>query len=244
METVLLDRTSEGIPVHFARDAVEADHILVVGRVKPHTRFVGEFQSGLMKMLLIGLGKHEGARIYHRAFEDFSFDHIVGSVGRRVIEKGRVLAGLGVVENAYDETALIRGVLPHEFEEQEKQLLTLAQGWLPRLPFDRADILLIDQIGKEISGSGLDTNVVGRKEHEHCAGPNEFPKVKRIIVRSLTEQAHGNATGLGLCEFCLTRAVKAMNSHSTWINVMTAGNPAAGMIPRTTIQTGRCSRSP
>ncbi|MBI3879013.1 MAG: DUF2088 domain-containing protein [Verrucomicrobia bacterium] len=231
METVILDRTPEGIPVHFARDAADANHVLVVGRVKPHTRLTGELQSGLMKMMLIGLGKHAGAHAYHRAFADFSFDQIARSVATRVMDKGRVLAALGIVENAHEETALIRGVLPHELEEQEKQLLALARRWLPRLPFDHADILLVDEIGKEISGCGMDSNVVGRKLQLHQAAPEEFPKIKRIIVRGLTEQTHGNATGLGYSEFCLTRVVKAMDQRSTWINVNTAGNPAVGMIP-------------
>ncbi len=231
METVIFDRTAEGIPVHFARDAAEADHVFVVNRVKPHTRLEGEFQSGLMKMMLIGLGKHEGAKVYHRAFADFSLDQIARSVAQCVIEKGRVLGGLGIVENAYDETALIRAVLPQELEEQEKQLLALARRWLPRLPFDHADILLVDEIGKEISGCGMDTNIIGRKRHIHEAAPDEFPKIKRIILRGLTEQTHGNATGIGYSEFCLTRAVKAMDMKSTWINVITSGNPAVAMIP-------------
>src|SRR6185436_5002205 len=110
-----------------ARDAAEANHVFVVNRVKPHTRLEGELQSGLMKMMLIGLGKHEGAKVYHRAFADYSLDQIARSVAPRVMEKGRVLGGLGIVENAYDETALIRGVLPQDLEEQEKQLLALAR---------------------------------------------------------------------------------------------------------------------
>lgn len=231
METIVLDQTAEGIPVHFARDASEADHVFVVNRVKPHTSLHGELQSGLMKMMLIGLGKHEGAKVYHRAFADLSFDRIARSVSQRVIERGRVLGGLGIVENAYEDTALLRGVLPQELEDAEKQLLTLARRWLPRLPFDHADILLVDEIGKEISGCGMDTNVVGRKMQLHRAGPEEFPKIKRIITRGLTEQTHGNATGIGYSAFCLTRVVKAMDTNATWINVITAGYPAAGMIP-------------
>ncbi|HEY6167549.1 MAG TPA: lactate racemase domain-containing protein [Verrucomicrobiae bacterium] len=231
METVVLDRTAEGIPVHFARDAADANHVFVVNRVKPHTRLEGELQSGLMKMMLIGLGKHDGATVYHRAFADYSFDQIVRSVARRVMDKGRVLGGLGIVENAYDETALLRAVLPHELEEQEKQLLALARRWLPRLPFSHADILLVDEIGKEISGCGMDTNVIGRKALIHQAAPDETPKIKRVIVRGLTEQTHGNATGIGYAEFCLTRVVKAMDTRSTWINVTTSGYPAVGMIP-------------
>ena len=231
METIILGTTAEGIPVHFARDASEADHVFVVNRVKPHTRLEGELQSGLMKMMLIGLGKHEGAKVYHRAFADYSLDQIARSAAQRVIEKGRVLGGLGIVENAYDETALVRGALPQELEDAEKQLLALARRWLPRLPFDHADILLVDEIGKEISGCGMDTNVVGRKMYVHEAGPEEFPKVKRIIIRGLTEQTHGNATGIGYSEFCLTRVVKAMDTKTTWINVITSGYPAVAMIP-------------
>lgn len=231
METVVLDRTAEGIPVHFGRDALAADHVVVVGRVKPHTELFGDHQSGLMKMLLIGLGKHEGAKIYHRAFVDFSFDQIVRSVGRHVIEKGRILAGLGIVENAYDETGLIRAVLPHELEAQDKELLALARQWLPRLPFDHADLLLVDEIGKEISGCGMDTNVIGRKRYEHWTEEHEFPKIKKIAIRSLTEQTHGNATGLGKSEYCLTRVVEAMDKRVTYINVATACYPQVAMIP-------------
>ena len=231
METVVLDRTAEGIPVHFGRDALAADHVVVVGRVKPHTELFGDHQSGLMKMLLIGLGKHEGAKIYHRAFVDFSFDQIVRSVGRRVIEQGRILAGLGIVENAYDETGLIRAVLPQELEAQDKELLALAAKWLPRLPFDHADLLLVDEIGKEISGCGMDTNVIGRKRYEHWTAEHEFPKVKKIAIRSLTEQTHGNATGLGKSEYCLTRVVEAMDKRVTYINVATACYPQVAMIP-------------
>ena len=231
METVVIDQTPEGVPVHFARDALAADHVLVVARVKPHTELFGEHQSGLMKMLLIGLGKHEGAKIYHRAFVDYSLDQIVRSVGRRVIEKGRILAGLGIVENACDETGLIRAVRPSEMETQDRELLALARRWLPRLPFDHADLLLIDEIGKEISGCGMDTNVIGRKHHEHSSAADEFPKIKRIAVRSLTEQTHGNATGLGKSEFCLSRVVEVMDPGITYINVTTACFPQVGMIP-------------
>jgi hypothetical protein len=231
METVVLDRTAEGIPVHFARDAAEADHVFVVNRVKPHTRLEGELQSGLMKMMLIGLGKHEGAKVYHRAFADFSFDQIVRSAAQRVMERGRVLGGLGIVENAYDETALLRGVRPQEMEVREKELLRLARRWLPRLPFDHADILLVDEIGKEISGCGMDTNVIGRKALIHQAAPHETPKIKRIIVRGLTDQTHGNATGIGYADFCLTRVVRAMDARSTWINCTTSGFPAVGKVP-------------
>ncbi|MBW3596130.1 MAG: [Fe-S]-binding protein, partial [Planctomycetes bacterium] len=201
------------------------------GRVKPHTGFVGDIESGLMKMMLIGLGKHEGAKIYHRAIMNHSFGQIVRSVGREVLSRCRVVAGVAIVENSYDETARIAALHPHEFEEREKELLLLAKKWMPKLPFPVADLLLIDEIGKNISGSGMDTNVVGRKHHDHAAAEHEHPKVKRIIVRGLTRETHGNATGLGMAEFCLSRAVEEMDQRITRINSLTGGHPTAAMLP-------------
>jgi hypothetical protein len=231
METVVVCQAAEGFPVHFDKQAFGADHVLVVGRVKPHTNFVGDIESGLMKMMLIGLGKHEGAKIYHRAIMNYSFGQIVRSVAREVLAKCRIVAGIGIVENAYDQTAKIQAVAPHEFEEREKELLVLAKEWLPRLPFKTADILLLDQIGKNISGSGMDTNVVGRKFNDHVAWENEWPKIKRIVVRDLTDETHGNATGIGMSEFCRTRVVDKMNVSYTRINCLTGGHPTAAMLP-------------
>src|SRR5215211_7244193 len=136
METIIVCHTDEGFPVHFDRLAFEADHVLVCGRVKPHTGFVGDIESGLMKMMLIGLGKHQGAKVYHRAIHDYSFGQIVRSVGRRVLEACPIRAGLAIIENGYDETAHIAGVAPQEFEAREKELLVIARRLMPRLPFD------------------------------------------------------------------------------------------------------------
>ena len=231
MQTVIVCQAAEGFPVHFDKFAFGADHVLVVGRIKPHTNFVGDIESGLMKMMLIGLGKHEGAKIYHRAIMNYSFGQIVRSVAREVLARCRVVAGLGIVENAYDQTAKIQAVAPHEFEEREKELLVLAKQWMPRLPFKIADILLIDQIGKNISGSGMDTNVIGRKYNDHAAAEQEWPKIKRIIVRDLTEATHGNATGIGMAEFCRTRCLEKMDVRATRINCLTGGHPTAAMLP-------------
>jgi hypothetical protein len=231
METVVVCQAAEGFPVHFDKHAFGADHVLVVGRIKPHTGFVGDIESGLMKMMLIGLGKLNGAKIYHRAIMNYSFGQIVRSVGREVLGKCRVVAGLGIVENAYDQTAKIAAVAPEEFEAREKELLVLAKAWLPRLPFKTADMLLIDQIGKNISGTGMDTNVIGRKYNDHMAIENEWPKIKRIVVRNLTEATHGNATGIGIAEFCRTRVVEQMDAKITRINCLTGGHPTAAMLP-------------
>ena len=231
METVVVCDAEEGFPVYFDRHAYEADHVFVCGRVKPHTGFHGDIESGLMKMMLIGLGKHAGAAIYHRAIMNYSFGQIVRSVAKEVLAKCRIVAGLAIVENAYDQTAKLAAIPPERFEEEEKKLLVLAKQLMPRLPFETADILTIDEIGKNISGSGMDTNVVGRKYLDHRAADDEYPKIKRIILRGLTEETHGNAAGLGLAEFCLSRLIRQMNVEATRVNVLTGGHSTAAMPP-------------
>jgi hypothetical protein len=231
METVIVCRTPEGIPVHFDRLAYEADHVLVCGRVKPHTMFVGDIESGLMKMMLIGLGKCEGAKIYHRAIHDFSFAQIIHSASDEVLQKGHILAGLAIVENAYDQTALIEAIAPTDLERREKELLLLARQWMPQLPFRLVDVLLIDRMGKNISGVGFDTNVVGRKFDEHKAVEGEFPKVKRICVRGLTKETHGNAIGIGIAEFCRSQLLRETDFAATRLNALVSGHIAVGMLP-------------
>jgi hypothetical protein len=231
MDTIIVDQTPQGIPVHFDRHASEADHVIVVGRVKPHTGFVGDVESGLHKMMLIGLGKHRGATIYHRAIANYSFMEIITAVGESVIRKCRVAGGLAIVENAYDETALIEAVPPEQFLARESELLKLASDWLPKLPFDHCDLLIVDRIGKNISGTGMDTNVVGRKFNDHAATPKDRANCRRILVRGLTEDTHGNATGIGLAEFTNQRTIDAVNRKTTAINCITGQHPTAAMLP-------------
>ena len=231
METVIVDTTPQGIPVHFDRHAYEADHVIVCGRVKPHTGFVGPIESGLHKMMLIGLGKHRGAKIYHRAIKDFSFLEIILAVADVILSKCRVAAGLAIVENAYDETALIEAVAPDRFFEREKELVKLAQLWMPRLPFPEVDLLVVDEIGKNISGSGMDTNVVGRKFNDHGATEDDTVNCKRIFVRGLTPETHGNACGIGMAEVTNQRTVDQANLVATRINALTGGHPSAAAVP-------------
>ena len=231
MEVVQVGETEDGVPVYFDKYAFEGDHVAVVGRIKPHTDFVGEIESGLHKMMLIGLGKHKGAALYHQAIVHYSFDRIIRSVGQTVIDKCGVLLGLGLVENQYDKTALIKGVDADEFVEREKELLVLAKKWMPRLPFDQIDLLIVDEIGKNISGAGMDTNVVGRKFHDNHAAEKEYPKVTRILVRGLTEETHGNASGIGTAEYAHKRAIEEMNREITYINCMTGNHPSGAHIP-------------
>ncbi len=231
METVVLCQAAEGFPVHIDRFAYEADHVVVCGRIKPHTQFTGDIESGVMKMMLLGLGKHEGAKVYHQAILDYPFGQIVRSVASEVLRRCHVVAGVGIVENGYDETAVIEAISPSQIEEREQQLLLLAKKWMPRLPFDHVDILIVDEMGKDISGAGIDPNIVGRKYNRNAAVEGEFPKVRRIVVRSLTDVSHGNAVGLGTAEFCTTRLLQQHDRAVTWTNILTSGNISAMKYP-------------
>lgn len=231
METVIIDETPQGFPVHFDKCAYEADHVVVAGRIKPHTGFVGEIESGLHKMMLIGLGKHAGAKIYHRAIMDYSWLEIVTTVADSVLRKGKILCGLGIVENAYDETAQLTAVRPEDFGRRERELLVLAKNWMPRLPFKKVDLLIVDELGKNISGSGMDTNVIGRKYNDHRATDRDDVAVKTIFVRGLTEATHGNSCGLGMAEFTNQRTIDSVDRRITAINAITGGHAPAAALP-------------
>lgn len=231
METVIVAETSYGVPVHFDKHAYEADHVLVCNRIKPHTRFVGDIESGLHKMMLIGLGKHAGAKIYHQAIHNHSFEEIIRAVADQVLEKCSVIGGVAIVENAYDETGLIEAIPPADFYERESALCRISKDWLPKLPFSEVDVLIIDRIGKNISGTGLDTNIVGRKYNDHEAREGDSVRVKRIFVRSLTEETHGNATGIGISEFTNQRTIDQVDRKITALNCITGGHPEGAMLP-------------
>lgn len=233
MDTVVVAKTESGIPVHFDAIAAKADHVFVVNRIKPHTRFTGPIESGLHKMLLIGLGKHSGATLYHQAINDYCFEQILSSVAATVIRECKVLGGLGIVENALDQTALIQAVAAADFVAAETKLLQLAKQWLPTLPFPDVDLLIVDRIGKNISGTGMDANVIGRKFNDHAGMPEDIANCKRIFVRSLTQQTQGNACGIGMAEFTTAACVGQIDFHKTNTNVVTASHPEAGMVPLT-----------
>jgi hypothetical protein len=232
MDVVPLGTTPEGFPVVLDRHAAAADHIGVVARVKPHTGFHGPVESGLLKMMMIGLGKHQGALAYHRILLEQPYDQVVRSIGRTVTARAPIAFGLAVVENGYDETALIEGVRPADFEAREERMLVLARRWLPRLPLRRADLLILDEIGKDVSGSGMDTNVAGRKRAFRTQPPPpDQPEMRLIFVRGLSAHTHGNASGIGLADFTTTRLIQAMNYRATVINCLTAGYPEGANLP-------------
>ena len=232
MDVVSLGSTTEGFPVVLDKFASEADHIAVIGRVKPHTGYHGPIESGLLKMMMIGLGKHAGALTYHRILLEQPFDRVVRSVARTIKTRAPIAFGLGIVENAYEETALIRAVPTEEFEPREEEMLILAKKWIARLPLRQADLLIVDEIGKDISGSGMDTNVVGRKRAFRAApAPEHQPEMRQIFVRGLSERTHGNAAGIGLADFTSSRLIRSMDYRSTVINCLTAGYPEGANLP-------------
>jgi len=232
MEVLPLGETDEGFPVVLDRFAAQADHIGVIARVKPHTGYDGPIESGLLKMMMIGLGKHGGALTYHRILLEKPFDQVVRSVGRTIRERAPIRFGLGLVENAYDETAKIEGAAPADFEAREEQLLVLAKYWLGKLPFREADLLIVDEIGKDISGSGMDTNVVGRKRaFRNAPLAAGLPNMRHIFVRGLSEHTFGNAAGIGNADFTTMRLIRAMDYRATVINCLTAGYPEGANLP-------------
>jgi hypothetical protein len=231
MEVVTVGTTQEGYAVFLDREASRADHIGVVARVKQHTGYRGPIESGLLKMMMVGLGKHEGAQAYHRLLLDVSFAQLARSVAQTMHEHAHITFGLAMVDNAFDETARIEAVEPEDFEETEERLLLLARRWLGRLPFAQADLLIIDEIGKDISGTGMDTNVVGRKRATRNDQVEDGPRMRHIFVRRLTARTHGNATGIGRADFTTKRLVRSMDYVATAINCLTAGDTEGAALP-------------
>jgi hypothetical protein len=231
MDVIELGKTPEGWPVYLDKIASTANHIGVVARVKPHTSYNGPIESGWMKMMMIGLGKHVGAAWYHRVLLENVYDGVVRSVGRVMRAKAPIAFGLATVENAYDDTALIEAALPADFEPVEERLLAKSKEWMAKLPFKKADLLVIDEIGKEISGSGFDTNIVGRKRAFKSGALENQPQMRFVFVRDLSKHTFGNATGIGFADFTTSRLVKAMNYNATRINCCTSGYPEGANLP-------------
>jgi hypothetical protein len=220
------------LPVWLDRQAAEADCIGIVNRVKPHTDFKGSIESGLFKMMTIGLGKYTGAIQYHRANIQHGYETVITSVGREMLAKARIGFGLGIVENGYDETAHLEAFNAGDLEAGERRLLKSAREWMARLPFSPIDVLVVDQMGKNISGSGMDTNIIGRPSNPHEPFPAD-PKILWIVTLDLTEESYGNAVGIGNADFTTRRLVDRIDMKPTLINAITACAPGGAKIPAT-----------
>jgi hypothetical protein len=233
LEIVPIGETEDRIPVYLDKLASEADHIVLINRIKKHTEFEHEFESGLLKMMAIGLGKQEGAATYHEAMLTYGYPKVILTVARKVMQYANLLFGVGTVENGYGQTAHI-GVAPKEnIAEMEKALLTSAKAYAPALPFDEADIILIDEMGKEISGTGFDTKVVGRIGLPLVTAEPERPKIKRIVVSDLTEDSEGNAVGVGIADIITQRLLDKIDMDALNMNTITGVCPEMGKIPLT-----------
>jgi hypothetical protein len=227
METVQVGTSSNGLPVYMDKFAYEADATIIINRIKPHIGFRGKYESGLMKMMAIGLGKQKGADICHELGFGKMAENIP-AIGRVILEKTNVLFGIGILENAYHETCRIEVLRNDEIENEEPFLQAEAKRLSPRLYFDNLDVLIIDEIGKDISGTGFDNNVVGRYHTPFVSGG---PKITRISVLDLTDRSHGNANGLGIVDFTTQRVFNKIIFEQTYPNSLTSTVPLSAKIP-------------
>jgi hypothetical protein len=216
METRVIGRVA-GLGVHLDQAAAEADGIVVLGRVKPHTAFRGRYESGLMKMMAIGMGKQKGAEACHAA--GFGrFHEIVPAFGREVLARAPILFGLAILENALDDTARIEAVPRAAIEQREPELLEEARRNMPGIPFAELDVLVVDEIGKNFSGDGADPNVTGVYCTPYASGG---PKVGRYVVLDLSEETHGNAVGLGMADITTARVFAKVDLDAMYVNALT-----------------------
>ena len=230
METAEIGLTTDGVPVFIDKNALGADHIVVVNRIKSHTKFKAPIESGLMKMMAIGMGKQKGAELYHKAAVQYTFFKIITDAARLVLAHAPVSCAVGVLENAYGETAKIAALKSDEIESKEKDLLCLSKKMMAKLPFNEIDLLIVDEMGKDISGVGIDPNITGRNRDLLGVFPHPT-QVKRLLVRDLTDKSKGNATGIGLADITTQRLVDKIDYAATYKNCITGISLEKAAVP-------------
>lgn len=230
LDVINLGRSPEGIEVFLDQNASKAGGIFLVGRIKQHTDFAGKIESGLYKMMAIGLGKWAGAKNYHMQARRIGLEAVIRSVGRQVLGSGKILGGLAILEDAFHNTAKLAAVPASSMEAREEELLALSKTWAATLPCD-LDLLMIDEMGKIYSGAGMDTKVVNRGVDGEINPWPGLPHVERIFVRGLSDRSYGNASGIGMAEVITDRLAAAIDNNATWLNVLTATTPRCGKLP-------------
>ena len=230
LDVVPLGPTPDGIEAFMDRNAFESDGVMLVGRVKWHTDFAGEIESGLFKMMAIGLGKFAGAQRYHTYAYKLGLEHVIRTVGRQVLASGKILGGLAILEDANHNTAQVTAVPVEEMERREEELLRLVKSWMGRIPTD-LDVLILDEIGKNISGAGMDTKVVNRGVHGQYNPWPDAPRIERVFIRGLSDLSYGNGVGLGMADVVSDRLLNKIDWNPTRINSLTASTPAAIRTP-------------
>ena len=228
MESVRVGTTPEGFNAYMDRNAWESDGVVVVNRIKPHTDFSGKIESGVLKMITIGMGKLEGAREGHRRSWRYGFETTIRSVSAKVLATGKILFGVAAVENELHQIAAVRAALPEGLVEQEETTLKLARTLVPRLPFAEFQMLVVDEMGKNVSGTGMDTKVIGRGVE---LPPGEAPAISMIYVRDLTSESGGNAVGMGSADVIHDRLFRKIDFDKTYLNALTALSPRGGRLP-------------
>jgi hypothetical protein len=227
--------TAEGVEVFCSVEALRADGVVIINRIKPHTDFQGTLGSGVIKMIVIGLGKRAGAAACHAAASRMGYERAIRSIAEVILRSAPILCGVGIVENQFHDTAKVVVLKPDELTVREAALLEEARQLMPRLPVGDIDLLIVDRIGKNISGSGMDPNVTGRwpSVGANPAKPekNTDPTIRRIFVRGLTAETHGNAIGIGSADMTTTGLVASMDQRITYINALTALHPESAKIP-------------
>jgi hypothetical protein len=228
--------SANGVPVYCSREALSADGIILINRIKPHTDFFSAtLGSGLLKMSVIGLGKRTGASTMHRAAMEHGYEPMICGMASVMLRQAPILGGVAIIENQVHETARLLVIPGGEIEAAEPALLAEARRLMPALPFEEIDLLIIDRIGKNISGAGMDPNIIGRSVHGYSSmlgrDGRSAPFIRRIFVRDLTPETHGNAIGIGLADFTTTRLVRAMDHRATFINALTAMTPQGAKVP-------------
>jgi hypothetical protein len=231
LEVVSTGATPEGIETFMDRHAHGSDGVMLVGRVKWHTDFTGRIESGLMKMAAIGLGKLAGAQRYHSAAVKFGLERVIRSVYSQINQTGRFLGGLAILEDAAHNTARVAAVPAGQLERREAELLDQVKSWMARIPISPLDILIVDEMGKSISGTGMDTKVINRTIEGHFDFDPCLPSIRRIFVRDFASHSDGNATGVGMADIISDRLLAKINWQATYTNVLTAGNPAGSRTP-------------
>jgi len=235
LEVERLGQTEDGVDVYFSTDGLNADGIIAINRVKPHTDFSGAVGSGIQKMIAIGLAKRAGAVACHAAASRLGHGQVILSVARFLLHRTPILGGVAILENQLHHTHRVVVLLPEEIQRREEVLLVEAKQLMPRLPFDDIDLLIVDRIGKDVSGAGMDPNITGRGVQGYTSSLNQNdevkPVIRRIFVRDLTPATHGNAIGIGMADVTTSRLVRAIDTRATYINALSAVTLQTAKIP-------------
>jgi uncharacterized protein (DUF362 family) len=218
MEVVEVGRLENGLPIYTDKNAYEADKVIIINRIKPHTAFRGQVESGLTKMITIGLGKQKGAEAAHAFSFKYMAEHVV-EMARIVLQKVPIIFGVGSLENAYDRPAKIVALPAEDIEKKEPELLQEAKSLMPKIMFSPIDVLVVDEIGKDISGDGMDPNITGRYATPYASGG---PQVTRIAVLGLTEKTHGNANGIGTADMTTKKVMDEIIWEKGYANALTS----------------------